>query len=296
MSAGAVGGVAAALIPGSASWPVGPLTHQVHDEAWHEEAAGSEVALTLLGSWSLEVKGTKIPITSSAKRLIVLLALKGGQRRAYVAGTLWPDVPEKRALTRLRGLLWSLRRQCEHLLDSSEDSVALAPGVVVDVRRLLAVARRVIAGAVSEEELTEQLKILAEPAELLLGWYDDWVLVERDRINELRIRALECLAEQLLRSGRHGDASLAATAAIELDPLRESSHRALMRVYLAEGNPALAARQVERYRRILKSSLGREEPTAAMFELLGWPHGTHPSANGHSSLGAHPRAVASGDH
>ena len=231
---------------------------------------GGVTALSLLGTWALHSDGEVVPATASEQRLVVLLALRRRQRRPYLAGMLWPDVGEKQALTRLRNTLCSLRRRCPRLLDVSEDAVALPSSVMVDVEQLEALARALLSGHLPEgPDPAAALTQLIEADELLLGWYDDWILRERDRINELRIRALEVCVELLVGLGRLGEASEAAIAAITLDPLRESSHRALMRVYLAEGNPALAARQVDRYREILHAELGRlKEPTDQMLDLL----------------------------
>ena len=225
--------------------------------------------LSLLGSWQLRYGSAPLPVTIPAQRFLVLLALQGRQRRSYVAGTLWPDVLDTVALKRLRGVLWSLRRCCPRLIEARDGALALNDGVWVDVHELVASATALLEhGARDPNRLLAHLAILANPGEVLVGWYDEWITLERTRINELRIRALEVLVDALLFAGLHVQASRAATTAVELDPLRESTHRALMRVYLAEGNGALARRQVHRYREILRSELGSGEPTEEMLALL----------------------------
>ena len=225
-------------------------------------------SLMLLGGWALWRGGKQVRMSLSAQRLCVLLALHGGQRRSYLAGMLWPDVRDGQALTRLRCALSRLRRQHDRLIEIDGQTVALHPSVRVDVIELKAVARDVIASQIGREYLGAVCDQLVDPPELLLGWYDDWVLQERDRINQLRLRALEALVDQLLEEGQHQAAFEAASAAIGLDPLRESTHRALMRVYLAEGNPALAERQVKQYREILRAEVGSDEPTQEMLALV----------------------------
>jgi DNA-binding SARP family transcriptional activator len=224
--------------------------------------------LSLLGSWELRRDGDVVEFTTNAQRLLVLLALKGPQRRTYASAVLWPEVRDEQALTRLRCTLWRMRRQCTDLLDVGEQTVALSDAIEVDVEHLVAVAREVIEGRTRPDDLDSRCAELTAAPELLLGWYDDWVLQERGRISQLRVRALEALVDQLILVGKHSGAFEAATAAIRLDPLRESTHRAVMRVYLAEGNPALAKRQLERYRQILRAELGVDEPTSEMFQML----------------------------
>ena len=93
-------------------------------------------------------------------------------------------------------------------------------------------------------------------AELLPGWYDEWVLLERERHRQIRLHALEQLCERLTAEGRYGAAVLAGLAAVAIEPLRESAERTLMRTYLAEGNPGEAIRRHERYRRLVSRELG----------------------------------------
>jgi DNA-binding SARP family transcriptional activator len=103
--------------------------------------------------------------------------------------------------------------------------------------------------------------------ELLPGWYEDWVLLERDRLRQLRLHALEALADKLAAVGRHGEALQAAHAAVRLEPLRESARRAMVRIQLAQGNVAEALRTYESFRRYLVDELG-VTPSSQMEELV----------------------------
>lgn len=225
----------------------------------------------LLGNFSLSLRGVPAPVAASAQRLLALLGLRGAQRRVFVAGMLWPEVDEERALTRLRSTLWRLRKVCPELLAADELSVGLGAGVEVDARSLVEVARLVVVSPVDPSGLSAAFHRLVDCEDLLVGWYEDWVLEERERLGQLRVRALEALADRLVAVGRFAEALEAATTAVRLDPLRESTHRSVMRVHLAENNPASARQQVERYRRILHGEFGAHEPTRAMLELLESP-------------------------
>ena len=72
------------------------------------------------------------------------------------------------------------------------------------------------------------------------------VVVERERFHQLRLHALEAMAERLIEMGRVGDGLLAALAATTDDPLRESAQRTLIKAHLAEGNTGEAVRQLRR--------------------------------------------------
>ena len=92
--------------------------------------------------------------------------------------------------------------------------------------------------------------------DLLPGWYDEWVVAEREHFRQLRLHALEKLCEQLTDEGRFGEAVEAGLVAVSGEPLRESAHRVLIRAYLKEGNRGEAIRQYEACRQVLAAGAG----------------------------------------
>jgi DNA-binding SARP family transcriptional activator len=199
------------------------------------------------------------------QRLVAHLSLVGRPTRGAIAGDLWPDVPEEHASGSLRSALWRLQKVVPGLVDTSGGTLGLAAGVRVDVREFTVWATRLLdprAGPGCPAPPDVPLD-----AELLPGWYDDWVLVERERLRQLRLHALEVFADRLIGAGRPGEAIVVALAAVRGEPLRESAHRVLVRAHLAEGNVAEAIRQYEGYRRVLAAELG-VRPTARMRELV----------------------------
>jgi DNA-binding SARP family transcriptional activator len=199
------------------------------------------------------------------QRLVAHLCLVGRQARTAVAGRLWPDVPEEKAHASLRSALWRLRRAVPELVDATGDALGLAAGVRVDVRDLHTWADRVEHPRAGTDRL--MLPDMALLADLLPGWYDDWVLLERDRLQQLRLHALETLAARLGVAGRHGDALQVAHLAIRSEPLRESAHRTVVRVHLAEGNMVEALRAYGLFRDLLHDELG-VPPTEQMTRLV----------------------------
>ena len=201
----------------------------------------------------------------AVQRLVAHLCLAGRPARTAVAGRLWSEVPEDKAHASLRSALWRLRQVAPELVDSSGGSLCLAAGVRVDVRELHAWADRVRDLRTPADQVG-----LPDPAllgDLLPGWYEDWVLLERDRLQQLRAHSLETAAVRLGAVGRHGEALQAAHLAIRAEPLRESAHRTVVRVHLAEGNVAEALRAYEFFRDLLREELGIP-PTEQMTRLL----------------------------
>jgi DNA-binding SARP family transcriptional activator len=90
----------------------------------------------------------------------------------------------------------------------------------------------------------------------LPGWYDEWVLVERERSRQLRLHALEAAAGEFIAQGRAGAAMHVALTAALVEPLRESCHRLIISIHLAEGNQAEAVRHYLAWRGLLRKELG----------------------------------------
>jgi DNA-binding SARP family transcriptional activator len=201
----------------------------------------------------------------AVQRVVAHLCLAGRPARTAVARSLWPGVPEDRAQASLRSALWRLRRSAPGLVDASGGTLGLADGVRTDVRDLHAWAERVCGPRAGTDRGT--LPPAALLGDLLPGWYDDWVLLERDRLHRLRLHALETVAARLGSAGRHAEALQAAYLAIRAEPLRESAHRTVVRVHLAEGNVVEALRAHDLFRDLLREELG-VSPTEQMTRLV----------------------------
>ncbi len=217
-------------------------------------APAATARLSLLDAFELHCDGQRVSLPLSAQRLLAFVALhERPLLRVYVAGTLWIDASDERAGASLRSSLWRLNRPGHALVEATSTHLRLAPGVDVDVHGALRLARRLLDGSAGGEELDAASAVLG--GELLPDWYDDWLLFERERFRQVSLHALEALSELLVRAGRLAGALEAALSAVRAEPLRESAHRALIRVHLAEGNRGEAQRQYELCRRLLRERL-----------------------------------------
>ncbi|MER7458701.1 BTAD domain-containing putative transcriptional regulator [Micromonospora sp. NPDC126480] len=221
------------------------------------------IRLHLLGGFRLVHGGVPVVVPRGLQRVLALVALRPGATRSHLAGLLWPDAPEDRALSSLRTALWRLRQDPCCPLHTSGDTVRLGPVVRVDVDALVGTAARVRDG----DDPCTAAALAAGRHDLLPGWYDDWVLAERERLRQLRLHMLEELADHYLAAGRHGEALEAALEAMAAEPLRETPHRLVVRIHLAEGNAFEAVHAFYVYRDLLRREL-RLEPSAAMTALL----------------------------
>lgn len=224
------------------------------------------VHLTLLNGFELRHGDERLSLPLSSQRLVAFLALhERALLRIHVAGALWLDASEERSCANLRSALWRLRRPGCTIVEATATHVGLSREVVVDVRELIGAARRLLDDG--GEPAASDLEDACRTGELLPDWYDDWLETERERVRQLRVHAVESLAERLLDSQRYGQVFDLLLGALRGDPLRESAHRLLMRAHLAEGNRSDAVRHFRAYRDRLHSEFGLE-PSRQMTELL----------------------------
>jgi DNA-binding SARP family transcriptional activator len=242
------------------------VTAEAATEAPTARRAHGDVELSLLNAFRLRCSERDVELPLSAQRLVAFLALHEGRlQRVYVAGNLWLDASEARAAASLRSVLWRIQRLGLGVVEANGSSIALAPEVRVDAREAGTLAERLIAG---EGELDRLRPAdVALTGELLPDWYDDWVLLERERLRQLTLHALEALAERFLAASRFGEALQAALAAVAGEPLRESAHRIVIRVHLREGNAGEALRQYRLCGGLLQEQLGLA-PSAQLTDLV----------------------------
>ena len=195
-------------------------------------------------------------VPEGSKQLLAFVALRRRRvERRQAAGTLWPLGDEERAAGNLRSALWRLRRAGINVLAADKWSLTLRPQVIVDIHVMDEWATRLIKGTALGPDLVI-LPSVTDALDLLPGWYDDWALMERERIRQRLLHALEALSGQLAALGRFADAVNAALLAVSADPLRESAQRALIEAHLAEGNLGEAHRSYKTYRDLVRQELG----------------------------------------
>jgi DNA-binding SARP family transcriptional activator len=227
-------------------------------------AIAPRLQLRLLNAFDVVADGESVALPAGAQRLVAFVALhERPVQREYAAAMLWLDTPDARAAANLRSMLWRIQKRVRGLIDARGQRLRLEPDVRIDLRIAEELARYELAGTGAGET-----DAAAFAVDLLPGWYEDWVLLERERFRQLRLRALEALSERQLRAGRLGDALEAGLLSLAGEPLRESAHRALVRVHLADGNAVEALRQYNLCAHLLREQLG-VEPSPQMRELVG---------------------------
>jgi DNA-binding SARP family transcriptional activator len=223
--------------------------------------------LVLLGGFSCCLSKATSPVPLAAQRLLAYLALSDdGAHRTAAAERLWPDSSPARAAANLRSALWRVRRAGAPVaIQCSGPRLRLAASTSVDLRQVLTQASQIATRPMIDLALDSFIDDLRK--ELLPGWSDDWLLLERERWDAVRLHTLELLAQQLLAAKRYLPALETALTAIAIEPVRESSHRTVIEVHIAEGNAGCALKHFHQYRAMLHREVG-VVPSAQMTSLV----------------------------
>lgn len=222
-----------------------------------------QVRVQLLGSFGLTVDGAPVTLPIGAQRLVAVVALRGRLGRSRLAGLLWPETTEHRALASLRTGIWRVNQAAPGLVVSAQGVVELGRRPEIDIDALIETSRCVLEGTGPGASPLDP----GAAGELLADWDDCWLEQERERLRQLHLHVLEAAASRLADEGRYGLALESALAALRADDLRESAHRTVIAIHLAEGNVAEARRAFDHCRRTLHDELGIE-PSARLSGLL----------------------------
>ena len=223
--------------------------------------------------------------------------------RATVSSALWLDISDERAAANLRNALWRLGALRKRVITERCSRLGLAAEVSLDLERAVDKARKILEVSGSSDGCcNEEFELELFSRDLLPHWGEDWVLFERERLRQLRIHALESLAERLRRTGRFAEAIEVGLTAVAADPLRETAQRALILATLQRerrrcaptvsdlsppplGGPRCRAPRVARSARWIQFIPGRSTlapPTSSLHDVAG---GRAPRVRGRSEAG-----------
>jgi len=136
---------------------------------------------------------------------------------------------------------------------------------------MLAEALQAAARARGEREQEEWLAqaVQCYRGELLPGYFEEWILPERQRLAEMHQQALARLIELREQTGDLAGALNYARGAVGADPLREEAQHTLIRLLQQAGQREAALRQYRELERRLAEQLGLPpSPEAAALLAL----------------------------
>jgi DNA-binding SARP family transcriptional activator len=220
----------------------------------------------MLDGFEVRHGDTVVKLPPCAERLVAFVALNRRARlRMFVAGSLWLESSQQRANASLRSTLWRLQQAGCEIVEARNGRLRIAEGVRIDLVEVGALARRALDPEASLSHA--EVRCLYGGGDLLPDWYEEWIAIDRERFRQLRVHALEALCERFTAARRFGEAAEAALTVIQTEPLRESGHRALIRMHVAEGNHYEARRHYELTRQLLRTHLGTE-PSEELSQIV----------------------------
>jgi DNA-binding SARP family transcriptional activator len=231
--------------------------------------------IRLLGELELRYGASLLPPLESARAASLLTYLlvrrSTPQARQRLAFLLWPDSTESQAQTNLRHVLHTLRQYLPE-----PDRFILATSRTLQWRAdapfWLDIAAFEDALAQAERSVEDGVVTTLRSAidlyhgDLLEGWYDEWLLAERDNVRQRYLEALYRLTAELEARGDLGEATSYAERLLRSDPLREETYRQLIHLHAARGDRARALRVYHACMTTLEQELGAE-PSAQTREI-----------------------------
>ncbi len=239
--------------------------------------------IKLLGELTLQ-RGQEPPVRFDTKQtaaLMAYLAFHHNRRhsRELLAEQLWPDEENEATRSRLRTAIWALRRILESstvptgsvLISERSDLSLDTHSILTDVDDF----EQAVRAANQESEATKRAERLCLAADLysgdlLPGCYEEWIAPERERLAEIYRQTLNETALALSHTGDLARSIEFARRAVNVDPLQEDAHAALISLYVRSGRRADARRQYQELERVLRTEMGLE-PSGAIRELLEPP-------------------------
>ena len=222
--------------------------------------------------------------------------------REALAALLWGDTSTEKSKKYLRQALWHLHAALNsdqgnnsEVLMVDHDWLSLNPCSnlwtdVADFERAFSAAEGV-PGRQLDADKARGLKdaVTLYNEDLLPGYYQDWILFERERLQNMYLLMLDKLIVYLQFRGEYEVAQGYGATILRYDPARERTHRQLMHLYSLAGDRTSALRQFERCAQALKQELGvkPERKTVELYERIksdqmghnDFPENTHTSTS-----------------
>lgn len=222
-------------------------------------------------------EGTEVTVPSKkAMALLAYLALApgNGRPREELVGLLWGDRFEQQGRQSLRQALYAVRKalgeDCAQAILMDGELISLCEKNtncdVWDFERL--------ADSEAEEDLTEAAAMfrgrLLSGIALRDNAFEEWISSERQRLKDILWRTLYRIAKHQKRTRQFSGALDTTRRLLELNPLREKTHRLIMRIHAQSGDRAAALAQYHRCVDLLRKELQLEPDlmTLRLYEEL----------------------------
>lgn len=252
----------------------------------------ADLEILTLGGLTLRLKGA--PLSGFHSRKVEALAVylfytHRAQARDVLADLLWTE--QSQATGNLRVLLTNLRQVLAPYLLITRTEVAVNPDshfwldAAAFQRQVNSILkprngeRAALARTLTPAEASELENALAlYRGDFLKGFYiresphfEEWVLLEQERLRRLATTALHLLTTYYLAQREFTQGIEKAGQLLEIDPLDEETRRQLMQLLAQNGERHAALAEYEKYKQLLASEL-HAEPSAETNALRDQIH------------------------
>lgn len=210
-------------------------------------------------------------VRSQALLSYLILHRHAPQSRQRLAFQLWADSTDTQARSNLRKELTYLRRhlpEADRCLLVESKTLQWSPTLpvtldVMEFEEALHTAEK--ADAETGLGLLKQTLALYQ-GDLLPSCEDEWIVPERERLQQLYIRVLEQLIDRLQQQRDYRQALSYAQQLLRADAFNEATYCTLMRLYSQSGDRANALQIYHRCMTLLRQELG-VDPSASTRRL-----------------------------
>lgn len=224
----------------------------------------------LLGQYALTLDGRPLVIASRPARLLFAYTLlnQTPHTREHLAELLWPDSSQANARSNLRHALWRLRTDLADGDGSCAPLVITEHRIGLDLQCPLWLDVDVLEAPIADDAPVEAIEaqLCLYQGELMPGYSDDWIVLERERLKAILALRMDTLLERLAANGNWPAVIAWSEQWITLDDLSETAYRYLMRAHRQLGDVGLAGLAYRRCRQVLAEEFDAE-PSAATRSL-----------------------------
>lgn len=224
----------------------------------------------LFGEFKVSLDNQPIEISArSMQSLLAYLILNAGTayRREKLAGLLWPESDEKNARHNLRQTLWRLGKAIgKDFFMTDKDSVGFNPQA--EYRLDVAVLQDKSAEWNTTDQLVRSVSVYTDI--LLPGFYEDWILLEQERLQAIYEDRMQMLLERLVHEGRWRETREWAESWIAQGHVPEAAYRALMVAHAGLGDQAGVTAVYQRCVEALEEEIGvaPSPETQSLFQRI----------------------------
>ena len=220
--------------------------------------ATTDLSLALLGPPVVRRDGAPVTFdTRKATALLALLAVTGREHsREQLADLLWPEADSAKGRASLRRTLSVTAAAMGDGLSISRAAVALDPALVrVDVREFSALIGRPDAASLERAASLYRDDFLAGFTLRGCAEFEEWQASVSEELRQALARGLQRLVAACIADGALERAAVHARRWLQLDPLHEPAHQAIIRLHGWAGQRSAAMRQYRSLVRVLDRDL-----------------------------------------